>query len=121
MDDRMDLGKAGEELAVNHLEQSGFFILERNWRFSHKEIDIIAREHNDIVVIEVKTRHAPVREMPEQAINRQKRQFLVAAANAYVKYNRITLDVRFDVINVVYVGGKPELTHIRNAFFPMLW
>lgn len=117
----MDLGKAGEQLAVDHLELSGFFILERNWHFSHKEIDIIAREHNDIVVIEVKTRNAPVREMPEQAINRQKRQFLVAAANAYVKFNRITLEVRFDVINVVYVRGKPELTHIRNAFFPMLW
>lgn len=121
MDERMDLGKAGEQLAVDHLEANGFIILDRNWHFSHKEIDIIARDRNDIVVIEVKTRNTPVRELPEQAINRQKRQFLISAANAYVKYNRISLEVRFDVINVVYHKGVPEVRHIRNAFFPTLW
>lgn len=120
MDDRIDLGKAGEQLAVDYLVAGGYVILDRNWHFSHKEIDIIARDQNDIVVVEVKTRNAPVRELPEQAINRQKRQFLVAAANAYVKYNRISMEVRFDVINVVYFRGKPELSHVRNAFFPML-
>ncbi len=121
MDERKDLGKAGEQLAVEHLEAKGFVILERNWHFSHKEIDIIARERNDIVVIEVKTRRAPVRELPEQAINKQKRQFLIAAANAYIKFNRIPLEVRFDVVNVVYEYGLPVISHIRNAFFPMLW
>jgi putative endonuclease len=121
MDERKDFGKAGEQLAVDHLETKGFVILERNWYFSHKEIDIIARDRNDIVVIEVKTRHAPVRELPEQAINRQKRQFLIAAANAYVKYNRITLEVRFDIVNVVYESGLPNVSHIRDAFFPTLW
>jgi len=121
MDERKDLGKAGEQLAVEHLVGAGFVILERNWYFSHKEIDIIARDCNDIVIVEVKTRHAPVRELPEQAINRQKRQFLIQAANAYVKYNRIGLEVRFDVVNVVYNNGLPEISHIRNAFFPTLW
>ena len=59
MDERKDLGKAGEQIAVDLLISKGFAILERNWHFSHKEIDIIARDHNDIVVIEVKTRNAP--------------------------------------------------------------
>jgi len=117
----MDFGKAGEQLAVDYLIGQGLVILDRNWHFSHKEIDVIAREGNDLVVVEVKTRNAPVRELPEQAINRQKRQFLIAAANAYVKYNRISLEVRFDVVNVVFNAGKPELNHIRNAFFPTLW
>jgi putative endonuclease len=121
MDERKDLGKAGEQLAVEHLVGKGFMILERNWHFSHKEIDIIAREGNDIVVVEVKTRNAPVLELQEQAVNRQKRQFLISAANAYVKYKRIPLEVRFDVINVVYSRGIPEVSHIRNAFFPTLW
>lgn len=120
MDERMDFGKAGEQLAVDHLIAQGLVILDRNWHFSHKEIDIVAREGNDLVIVEVKTRNAPVRELPEQAINRQKRQFLIAAANAYVKYNRIKLEVRFDVVNVVFSGGKPALNHIRNAFYPML-
>jgi len=120
MDERKDLGKAGEQIAVDLLISKGFAILERNWHFSHKEIDIIARDHNDIVVVEVKTRNAPVRELPEQASNRQKRQFLVSAANAYVKYYHISLEVRFDVINVVYERGMPRAEHIRNAFFPTL-
>jgi putative endonuclease len=121
MDERKDLGKAGEQLAVDLLESKGFIILDRNWHFSHKEIDIIARDRNDIVVVEVKTRNAPVRELPEQAINRQKRQFLISAANAYVKFHHISLEVRFDVVNVVYIKGAPEVIHIRNAFFPTLW
>ena len=121
MDERKDLGKAGEQLAVEHLVAQGFVILERNWRFSHKEIDIIARDRNDIVVVEVKSRNAPVRELPEQAINRQKRMFLISAANAYVKYNRISMEVRFDVVNVIFSRGRPDVSHIRNAFFPTLW
>jgi len=120
MDERKDLGKAGEQLAVDHLEALRYVILERNWYFSHKEIDIIARDRNDIVVVEVKTRNFPVRETLEQAINRQKRQFLISAANGYVRYNGISLEVRFDVINVLYFRGKSEITHIRNAFFPTL-
>lgn len=121
MDERKDLGKAGEQLAVDLLVAKGLVILERNWHFSHKEIDIIARDGNDIVVVEVKTRNAPVRETTEQAINRQKRQFLISAANAYVKYNRISMEVRFDVVTVVFCRGQPEVCHIRNAFFPTLW
>ena len=51
MDERKDLGKVGEQLAVDHLLAAGYVILERNWHFSHKEIDIIARDGNDIVVV----------------------------------------------------------------------
>ena len=68
------------------IERSGLVVLDRNWHFGHKEIDIVARDRNDLVVIEVKTRTAPVIELPEQIINREKRRFLVAAAHAYVRY-----------------------------------
>lgn len=121
MDERKDLGKAGEQLAVDFLLQEGFVILERNWYFVHKEIDIIAREGNDVVIIEVKTRNAPVRESPEQAINRQKRQYLISAANAWARYNHIADELRFDVVNVLFERGIPRVSLIRNAFFPMLW
>lgn len=121
MDERKDLGKAGEQLAVDHLIAKGYIILDRNWHFSHKEIDIVARDLNDIVVVEVKTRNAPVRELQEQAINREKRQFLISAANAYVKYHQISMEVRFDVVNVIFVRGRSSVSHIRNAFFPTLW
>lgn len=121
MDERKELGKAGEQLAADYLISKGFAILERNWHFSHKEIDILARERDELVVVEVKSRTAPVLELPEQAVDKQKRWFLVSAANAYVKRYRIGLDVRFDIINVVFQRGIPEIEHIRNAFYPMLW
>jgi putative endonuclease len=121
MDDRNGLGQEGEQLAVEYLTANGFVILDRNWRCGHKEIDIVAREGNELVVVEVKTRNAPVLELPEQAINRQKRKHLVLAANAYVKINRISLDVRFDVIYVVFSGNGVGIDHTRDAFFPTLW
>ncbi|MFO7618010.1 MAG: YraN family protein [Bacteroidales bacterium] len=120
MDSRQDLGREGERLAAEYLERLGMVILERNWRFGHKEIDLIAREGNDLVIVEVKTRTAPVRESPEQAIPREKRRLLVSAANAFVRFRRIPLDVRFDVVNVVFDRGTAEVTHIREAFYPTL-
>ena len=120
MDSRQDLGREGERLAAQYLEGLGMTILERNWRFGHKEIDLIVREGNDLVVVEVKTRTAPVRELPEQAIPREKRRSLVSAANAYVRFNRIPLDVRFDTVNVVFNRESVELTHVRDAFFATL-
>jgi putative endonuclease len=71
MDERKDLGKAGEQMAVDLLVSKGFVILDRNWHFSHKEIDIIARDRNDIVVVEVKTRNAPVRELNRPSAGRR--------------------------------------------------
>jgi putative endonuclease len=118
MDARQDLGKAGEELAAGYLEKQGMMILERNWRFGHKEIDIIAREGNDLVIVEVKTRRAPVLELPDQAIPREKRRYLVLAANAYARYNHSPLEVRFDIVNVVFHRGRPEVEHVRDAFIP---
>jgi putative endonuclease len=120
MDSRQDLGREGERLAAQYLEGLGMTILERNWRFGHKEIDLIAREGNDLVIVEVKTRTAPVRESPDQAIPREKRRSLVSAANAYVRFNRIPLDVRFDTVNVVFNRESVELTHVRDAFFATL-
>jgi putative endonuclease len=120
MDERQELGQAGEQAAVDHLESKGYVILERNWRFGHKEIDIVARDRNDLVVVEVKSRNAPVLELPEQAVNRTKQRFLISAANAFVRYRRIPLEVRFDIIYVIYEKGRPRISHIRNAFYPIL-
>jgi putative endonuclease len=120
MDERQELGQAGENEAAEYLTKAGYVILERNWRFVHKEIDIIARHGNDLVIVEVKTRRAPVLETPEQAVHRTKQRFLISAANSYVRYKRIPLEVRFDIIYVVYDRGKPQIRHIRNAFYPTL-
>jgi len=120
MESTQDLGRAGEQLAAEELRKKGYVIIETNWRFGHKEIDLIARDKNDLVIVEVKTRTAPVREFPEQAVNRSKQRFLITAANGYVRYKHIPLEVRFDVVYVIYEKGIPGIRHIRNAFYPTL-
>ena len=120
MDARQELGKAGEQIVADDLKSKGYTILEMNWRFGHKEIDIIARDRNDLVIVEVKSRTAPMIEFPEQAVNRSKQRYLIAAANGYVRYHRIPLEVRFDIVYVIYEKGIPRVRHIRNAFYPTL-
>jgi len=113
-------GRSGEDQASAWLESQGFIVLERNWYFSRTEIDLIAVEGDELVVIEVKSRRAPMLESPEQAVDALKRRSIVRAANAWVRQHRVTLDVRFDVIFVLEHREHVEILHIRRAFYPML-
>jgi len=116
MAQKSSLGKIGEDLAVQYLIDKGYEILERNWRAYRKEIDIIAIDGKDIVFIEVKTRQSNEYGTPEMAVNRQKRTHIYAAASAYYYKNEIGLDVRFDIISILYHRGNPEINHIVDAF-----
>ena len=118
MADHNDLGKLGEELAVNYLIEKGYEILERNWRNKHKEIDIIAKDGGTLVIVEVKTRQNDGFMEPDMAVTRQKQMRLVYAANAYVFRNRLDLDIRFDIISIVFNQGNPKIDHIEDAFLP---
>ena len=110
------LGKIGEDLAAQYLIDKGYVILERNWRAYRKEIDIIAIDGKDIVFIEVKTRNSNEFGNPEMAVNRKKRAHIYAAASAYYFKHKIDLDVRFDIISILYHHGNPEINHIEDAF-----
>ena len=110
------LGKFGEDLAVQYLIDKGYVILERNWRAYRKEIDIIAIDGKDIVFVEVKTRQDDEYGSPEMAVNRQKRSHIYTAASSYYYKHKISLEVRFDIISILYHHGKPEINHIIDAF-----
>ena len=118
MAEHNDLGKIGEELAVNYLIEKGYEILERNWRNIHKEVDIIAMDGPDLVIVEVKTRQSDGFGEPDMAVTRQKQKCLVYAANAYVFSKRLDLDIRFDIISIVFNQGNPKIDHIEDAFLP---
>ena len=118
MADHNDLGKIGEDLAVAYLTDKGYKILERNWRNVHKEIDIIAKDGETLVVVEVKTRQNDGFGEPDMAVTRQKQMRLVYAANAYVFRNRLDIDIRFDIISIVFNNGNPKIDHIEDAFLP---
>ena len=113
-----DFGKLGEELAVNYLIGKGYEILERNWRNIHKEIDIIAKDGKDLVVVEVKTRQTDEYGEPDIAVTKKKQRMLIAAANAYILKNGLDAETRFDIVSIVFKDGEPVIEHIEDAFLP---
>jgi putative endonuclease len=120
MKDRIELGKAGEEMAVELLSGKGYRILERNWRFGKEEIDIIARDGHFIVIVEVKTRSSNAFAEPEAAVTKAKQRILVRAANAYVNYRRQYGEVRFDIVTVLITAEGTTINHIADAFYATL-
>ena len=118
MAEHNDFGKLGEELAVNYLIEKGYEILERNWRNIHKEIDIIARDGKDLVIVEVKTRQSDENGEPDLAVTRQKQTRLISAANAYLFQNSLDINTRFDIISIIMKDNSPVINHIEDAFLP---
>lgn len=115
MKSKVQIGKQGEYLALNFLKKKGYQILETNWRFRNKEIDIIALHNNKIVFIEVKSRKNTVFGRPEDAVNKKKQKHLIEAAEAYVIQKELDFEPRFDVITIV---NQAQIRHFSNAFYP---
>ena len=118
-----DLGKTGEEEAVQLLLEKGYTILHRNWYSGKKELDIVAtdKENKTLIVIEVKTRKNIDFGQPEEAISTKKIRRIVASTDAYIRKFNIDLPIRFDIITVI--GEAPSFTieHIEDAFFAPIW
>lgn len=114
------LGKMGEQIALNRLTANEYKILERNWYFRKKEIDIIAEKDDFLIIVEVKSRSIGFQENPKDAVNMKKQRFLIQAANAYIDKYDIDLEVRFDIITVVFDDQEYEIKHIEDAFYPTL-
>ena len=113
-----ELGKLGEEIAVHYLIGKGYEIVERNWHNIHKEIDIIAKKGQELVVVEVKTRQSDEFGEPDKAVTRQKQSRLISAANAYIFKNKLDVSTRFDIISIVFREDNPNIEHIEDAFLP---
>ena len=102
MAEHNDFGKLGEELAVNYLIGKGYEILERNWHNIHKEVDIIAKDGQFLVFVEVKTRRSNEYGEPDLAVTKRKQRMLIAAANAYITRNKLDVETRFDIISIIF-------------------
>lgn len=118
MSEAYELGKKGEKLAIGHLTSIGYEILDVNWFSGHLEIDIVARDGNELVIVEVKSRGSSSYEHPSEAVSNKKIRFLVNAAEAYIQEKDISLDTRFDVISIIFYKGGYELEHFKDAFYP---
>lgn len=120
MAEQHDLGREGEERAREYLRSSGYEILDCNWRFGSEEIDIIARENDTLVVVEVKTRRSNYFGEPEVFVNAKKKKIIVRAADAYINQKALDLEVRFDIISVIIHSGTCTINHIQDAFYPTI-
>lgn len=113
-----ELGNKGEEIAIEYLMSIGYSILEKKWHAQHLELDIVAQDGNELVIVEVKARGTDSYEHPAEAVSNKKIRFLVNAAEAFIYEKNINLDTRFDVISIVFTGHGFELEHFQNAFYP---
>ena len=111
------LGSEGEDLAVRFLQKKGYRIVARNYKTPVGEIDIIARDSDTIVFIEVKTRTDISFGYPFEAVNKRKRQKLKNLALLYLKRQGKESPVRFDVLSIFCMdNGKKDIEHIKDAF-----
>jgi len=109
-------GNKSEEIAVKFLEGKGYVILERNFRWSKKEIDIIAKIADKIVFVEVKGRSEKADFNPEYSITAAKQKSIFQVANYYVEKNNLSgVDFGFDVILVNFTASGVKIEHLENA------
>lgn len=112
-----ELGKLGEEMAVEFLQQNGYQILETNWVFQKAEIDIIAQKAEVLAIVEVKTRSSTAFGLPQDFVKPKKIQLLVKAVNAYVESHDLDLSVRFDIVAISKEANQFKIAHLQDAFF----
>lgn len=117
MAEHNELGKLGEKLAVDFLQQNGYEILETNWTFQKAEIDIIAQKDSVLAVVEVKTRSSTEFGLPQDFVKPKKIQLLVKAVNEYVVSNDLEVEVRFDIMAIYKDGKDYKIEHILDAFY----
>lgn len=113
-----ETGKLGEELARSFLVKNSYKILDVNWRYNHKEIDIVALKDEMLVFVEVKTRSTLAFELPQEAVTIKKQKNLVYAADAYIQEKEIDLPSRFDIVAVLALESPKIIEHIEDAFAP---
>ena len=115
----VELGRIGEDIATTYLKKEGYKIITRNWYYDHKEIDIIARQGEQIVIVEVKTREEDYFEEPWEAVSIHKIRNLVEVADAWLIQKEVDLETRFDVISIIFSDNDHyTLTHFPDAFIP---
>ncbi|MBS4042532.1 MAG: YraN family protein [Chitinophagaceae bacterium] len=111
-------GDYGESLAYDYLQQQGFVVLERNWRYKHCEVDIICKKNNVLHFVEVKTRTNQKFGNPEESINSKKMNALKKAAEEYLIQHTEFIQIQFDVIAIKLKNNKiEEILFIEDIFF----
>lgn len=121
MADHNEYGNFGEEAAAAHLRAKGYTILDKHWRTGRKEVDIVAETEGTLVFVEVKTRRSEWQCRPMDVLTTFKIRNIVMAAEAYVRYKRLDMPIRYDLITVSGTIQNPRITHYEEAFYSPVW
>lgn len=114
---RQQLGETGEKLACEELIARGYAILAKRYRTRHGEIDIVADDDGTVVFVEVKTKTSPECGLAVEAVTRWKQRRIVRMAVDYIaRHDLHARPIRFDVVAVDMVEGRPQITVIAAAF-----
>ena len=117
LNNRQQFGKESELLAVRYLKKNGYKILEQNYRNKIGEIDIIAKEKETLVFVEVKARKTHIFGNPKWAVTPKKQRKISMVALYYLKATKQThVKARFDVVTLSSLTDNPQIAIIKNAF-----
>ena len=114
----MSLGMSGEQVALSYFRQTGYRLLEKNYRVPCGEIDLILEKEKEIVFVEVKARRSFRYGLPQEAVGSAKQRRIIRAAMWYVQERGLHgCEMRFDVIAVMFhASGDSSIKHIPCAF-----
>lgn len=110
------VGSEGEDIAAAYLTNKGYSIMHRNYRTPYGEADIVAKDADTVVFVEVKTRTNKSFGQPFEAVDYKKQERLKRIALFYLKNSKLQVKLRFDVVSITAQGGRYEVNHIREAF-----
>lgn len=114
-----ELGKRGEEIAKEYLENKGYQILKMNWRHKRAEIDLIARHEKTLVFVEVKTRSSVDFGQPEEFVDWRKEKHLEFASLYFIEQSGHEGEIRYDIVAITFETKSSYLVnHIEDAFWP---
>ena len=115
---RAEVGKRGEDLALEFLESRNMRLVARNWRCGHKELDLIMYDGKFLRIVEVRSLYYPNVQRPVESINRKKKTLVMRAARRFVSLHKIKNEIAFDVVSVVMNGEFSSVEYIADAFAP---
>ena len=115
--ERLELGKQGEALAFEEITRLGYKNIVKNYRCRLGEVDLVAKDGDVLVFIEIKTRKGRSTGSAKEAVNLRKQKQLSKVALNYMKQNDCNnVSARFDVVAVAMESGHPRIEVIKNAF-----
>ena len=112
---KKEFGNTGEDIATEYLEKQGYIILERNFYCKQGEIDIIAKDKNEVVFVEVKIRSDVGYGLTSEAVTKQNIKHLCRTARYFLYKNKMFNEfIRFDVVEILIKSGKFNVNHIKQ-------